>query len=208
MDTSGPAAGDPNGHVLASDAEREATVERLRVACADGRLTMDEMSDRSGLAYRARTAAELAALTRDLPLHAGDPGPRPVTVSAATGEEAKDSFIAVFSGSERKGHWRVPRRSRAVAVFGGVALDLRQAEFTAHETHMSVIAVFGGVEITVPEGIEVHLTGWAAFGGKASKVGPARPGAPVLHLHCQIAFGGVEVKAAPLAADGQVQRYV
>ena len=199
------AGGEPNAHLLVSDAEREATVERIREACADGRLTMEEMSDRSDIAYRARTVAELSVLTRDLPADR-TPAQRPVAVTVG-GDEPKDSFIAVFSGSERKGHWRVPRRSKAVAVFGGVALDLREAEFTARETYMTVTAVFGGVEIKVPEGVEVHLTGWAAFGGKASKVGPARPGAPVLHLRCQIAFGGVEVKTEPLAQDGQVQRY-
>ena len=199
------AGGDPHGHVLVSDAEREAIVERLREACADGRLTIEEMSERSDLAYRARTVSELSALTRDLPTDRS-PVQRHVAVTVGA-EEPRDSFVAVFSGSERKGHWRVPRRSKAVAVFGGVALDLRQAEFTAHETYLSVTAVFGGVEIKVPEGVEVHLTGWAAFGGKASKVGPARPGAPVLHLHCQIAFGGVEVNSQPLPPEAQVQRY-
>jgi hypothetical protein len=206
MDTPGPAGQDPRGHQLVSDAEREAAVERIREACAEGRLTMDEMGDRSHIAYRARTVAELAELTRDLPAD-HSPVPRQVAMTVGSDDEVKDSFIAVFSGSERKGYWRVPRRSKAVAVFGGVALDLRQAEFTARETHMSVTAVFGGVEIKVPEGVEVHLTGWAAFGGKASKVGPAGPGAPVLHLHCQIAFGGVEVKTEPFSGDGQVQRY-
>jgi hypothetical protein len=69
---------DPYGHVLVSDAEREATVETLRVAHADGRLTFEELSDRSDLAYRARTAAELSLLTRDLPSVGGAPVRRPV----------------------------------------------------------------------------------------------------------------------------------
>jgi Domain of unknown function (DUF1707) len=193
---------DPYGHVLASDAERESTVEQLRVAHADGRLTMDEMADRSGIAYQARTAAELSRLTSDLP--SIRPGTAlPVTV----GDEVRDSFIAVFSGSERKGHWRVPRRSKAVAVFGGIALDLRQAEFSAHDVYLELVVVFGGVEINVPEGVDVHLSGWAAFGGKSANVPPARPGAPVLHIHCNIAFGGLEVNAKPLPYDRQLEQY-
>jgi hypothetical protein len=67
MDTSGPAGQDPRGHQLVSDAEREAAVERIREACAEGRLTMDEMGDRSHIAYRARTVAELAELPGTCP---------------------------------------------------------------------------------------------------------------------------------------------
>ena len=200
---SGAPSDDPQGSLLASDAEREATVDQLRIAAGEGRLTMEELSERSDAAYRSRTTAELASLTRDLP--AVRPGAPRQPVAVTDTAEPNDSFIAVFSGSERKGHWRVPRRSTAVAVFGGVALDLRQAEFTSHDVYLEVIAVFGGVEINVPEGVEVHLSGWAAFGGKASKVSPALPGAPVLHIRCKIAFGGVEVNSKPLDTRGAVR---
>ena len=183
---------DPHGHLLASDAEREAAVERLRVATADGRLTMDELSDRSELAYRARTTAELSALTRDLPTEHGGPAPAPVV---ARGETAA-RFVAVFSGAEREGFWRVPRRSKAVAVFGGVKLDMTTAELGAHETHIRAVAVFGGIELIVPPGVEVQMTGLAVFGGKSAKVPSAPAGAPVIHVHCTAVFGGVEVKVA------------
>jgi Domain of unknown function (DUF1707) len=186
--------------VLASDAEREATVERLRVAVADGRLTLDELSDRSEIAYRARTTGELSALTRDLPAAAAPSAPSgPLVVPGDEGPS--ESYIAVFSGSERKGHWRVPRRSKAVAVFGGVELDMRDAEFVAQEVRIRAIAVFGGVVIDVPEGVEVRMTGLAVFGGKSAKVPPTPRGAPVLHVHCTVVFGGVEVKNKVPFAD-------
>lgn len=51
----------------ASDAEREQTVATLRMHVADGRITMDEFSDRSAAAYDARTLGDLAAVTADLP---------------------------------------------------------------------------------------------------------------------------------------------
>ena len=181
--------------MLASDAERESTVERLRVAVADGRLTMDELSDRSEIAYRARTGAELAALTRDLPpIGAVSLARGPVIVAGE--EDRGDTYIAVFSGSERKGHWRVPRRSRAVAVFGGIELDMSGAEFAAREVTVVVVAVFGGVVLTVPDGVEVRMTGVAIFGGKSVKVPPARAGAPVIHVRCTAVFAGVEVTVA------------
>jgi len=51
----------------ASDAEREQVVARLRDACAEGRLTADELAERVSRAYAARVIAELEELTRDLP---------------------------------------------------------------------------------------------------------------------------------------------
>ena len=53
--------------VLASDAERDAVVDRLRRALSQGRLTLDEYDARVASAYEARTRGELAALTQDLP---------------------------------------------------------------------------------------------------------------------------------------------
>ncbi|WP_232376567.1 DUF1707 SHOCT-like domain-containing protein [Amycolatopsis aidingensis] len=40
---------------------------RLQDQVAEGRLTLDEFSERAAAAYRARTMGELADLTRDLP---------------------------------------------------------------------------------------------------------------------------------------------
>jgi hypothetical protein len=51
----------------ASDAERERAVTRLRRHAAEGRLTMEELDERSERAYAARTVSELAALVADLP---------------------------------------------------------------------------------------------------------------------------------------------
>lgn len=50
----------------ASDADREATVERLRVAALEGRLDSDELEQRIEAAYGARWCSELAALTLDV----------------------------------------------------------------------------------------------------------------------------------------------
>jgi len=50
----------------ASDADREATVERLRVAGMEGRLDNDELEERIESAYAARWCGELEALTLDV----------------------------------------------------------------------------------------------------------------------------------------------
>jgi Domain of unknown function (DUF1707)/2TM domain len=53
--------------IRVSDAERERAVEALRDHYADGRLTSEELEERTGRAYRAVTRGDLAGLTRDLP---------------------------------------------------------------------------------------------------------------------------------------------
>jgi hypothetical protein len=50
-----------------SDQEREAAVTLLREHGAAGRLDMEELEQRVGAAYEARTQGELEALFRDLP---------------------------------------------------------------------------------------------------------------------------------------------
>jgi hypothetical protein len=51
----------------ASDADRERTVTALRRHAADGRITVEEFSDRSADAYTTRTLGDLATITADLP---------------------------------------------------------------------------------------------------------------------------------------------
>jgi hypothetical protein len=51
----------------ASDAERESTVTLLREHGAAGRLDVEELEQRVGAAYQARTRGELATLLDDLP---------------------------------------------------------------------------------------------------------------------------------------------
>ena len=56
---------DPN--LRASDADREATADRLRQHHTDGRLDQEEFQERLDRCFAAKTVGELAELTRDLP---------------------------------------------------------------------------------------------------------------------------------------------
>jgi hypothetical protein len=60
----------------ASDADRERTAAALRRHHLDGRLDTDELQDRLGRCYAARTEGELAALLADLPPDGAAPRPR------------------------------------------------------------------------------------------------------------------------------------
>jgi hypothetical protein len=52
---------------MASDTVREQVIDTLTAAYSQGRLTKQELDLRAGQAFAARTCAELAALTADIP---------------------------------------------------------------------------------------------------------------------------------------------
>jgi amino acid transporter len=60
----------------ASDHDRQQVVDVLRTGLEDGRLTMEEYTERMGRAYQAVTYADLAPLSADLPAE-GPPAPQP-----------------------------------------------------------------------------------------------------------------------------------
>jgi hypothetical protein len=72
--------------MLASDADREQVVEILTAAFVQGRLTIDELRLRAGLALASRTYAELATTIADIPVPPlkVPPAPRPVRPVAVT----------------------------------------------------------------------------------------------------------------------------
>jgi hypothetical protein len=57
----------------ARQADREQVIEAVKDAFAEGRLTRDELDARVGLALTARTYADLAALTADIPPTSSSP---------------------------------------------------------------------------------------------------------------------------------------
>jgi len=66
-----------HGRFLASHTDREQVVDRLKAAFVEGRLTKDELDARAGQAFAARTYADLAALTDDIPARPAGARPRP-----------------------------------------------------------------------------------------------------------------------------------
>jgi hypothetical protein len=64
------------GHVRAANADREHVIDLLKAAFVQGRLTQDELDARAGQAFTARTYAELAALTADIPAGSSTRPPR------------------------------------------------------------------------------------------------------------------------------------
>jgi hypothetical protein len=175
--------------VRASDDEREAAVERLGTASAEGRLTLEELTTRTEAAYSAQTRGELARVTSDLPER------RPLATSA---EPAPTSaIVSVFADVMRTGWWRAEGTIAPVAVFGDIELDLRQAAVPSGEATIRAIAPFGDIEVIVPDGVSVELSGFSLFGRKkvdVRKAASAAP-APVVRVNAFTIFGSILVRS-------------
>jgi hypothetical protein len=208
--------GDASG-LRASDSDRDRVAEVLREAAADGRLTFDELDERLGQAYAARTYAELEPITRDLPqagsvTQAGGVTPAgsmtpagsgwPGTPALFGGRPTSRLAIGILGGFRRRGHWVAPRDFTALAVMGGGEIDLRQASFAEGEVRIRALAVMGGIQILVPEGAQVHVHAIGIMGGTAEPAQvPAMPGAPKIVVTGLAVMGGIDVKRRPLADD-------
>jgi hypothetical protein len=182
---------DPSGAVRASDAEREAVVERLRVATVEGRLTLSELTERTEAAYTATTRGELASITADLPAVSGSPS----APTLPAGQADREWVVAVMGDSRRQGRWRVERPLAALAVMGDVVIDLRGAEVPRGDVDITATAVMGDVKIYVPDGVDVQLSGVAVMGDKKLEVreAPAGQTAPKVVVRATAIMGDVKV---------------
>ncbi len=105
---------------------------------------------------------------------------------------------AFFGGSRRRVESQDFEGGDALAIFGGIRVDLRQAASTKNEVHLEANALFGGVDIRVPESWGVIMRGMGVFGGfedgTRGRNSGLPPGKPTLVVSGMAVFGGVTVK--------------
>ena len=185
----------------ASDAEREQAVAELREHAAEGRLTLEEFSQRVDEAYAARTVAELEQVKRELPAVSGLP-------ATQHRRKARRWLVSVMGGADRKGRWRVPHKMTVVSLMGGCDLDLRQAQIEHDEVRITVFTIMGGTDVYVPEGIEADVGGVAIMGGNGEHGHdpPPRPGTPIIRLRLITLMGGADVWRVPAGLRGRTLR--
>jgi hypothetical protein len=190
-----------SGSLRASDADRDQVANLLSTAYAEGRLNREEHDERIDQLMSARTFDDLIPITRDLVI-VGPPAPvaTPQTtdrfaIDTRGPNPESDKMIAIFGGVTRKGKWRMRKNTHALALFGGMDLDLRNAIFETPVVEITGFWCFGGLDIKVPEGIEVQDRTAGIFGGTDVRdIGDPAPGAPTLVIKGVALFGGVSIK--------------
>lgn len=182
--------------VRASDADRDRVADILREALAEGRLESEEHAERIDGVYRAKTLPELEVLIRDLP--AGQRPSRPAAPRPGVPRPPGPArnVVAILGGASRTGNWRVGAVINAVAVCGGVDLDLSEAIFDQRQVTINATAVCGGIDIKVPENVTLRSAGSGILGGfDIREQESADPAAPVITVRGAAVCGGVDARA-------------
>jgi hypothetical protein len=185
----------------ASDADRERTVVLLREHAAEGRLTLEEFTDRMSAAYLARTSDELEELARDLPS---------ANAPAVSRRRPTRWLFSMLGSSEREGRIRVRRRVDCLMAFGNIDLDLRQATLEGDVITIVALGMFGAIDVYVPEGVEVDLHGLVVFGHKGAHGNDPPPhlGTPLVRVWAISIFAGIDVWRVPITWTQKTWREV
>ena len=151
---------------MSLDLEREQAVQLLCRQFALDHLTTQELESRLDAAYRAQSSEELRALLAGLP-----PVPMAAYSSAevagdahGVGPAGRQRVFSVFASVKKRGDWEPAEHIRAMALFGELVLDFREARLGPGVTTVELSAVFGTARIIVPPGLHVECEGSAFLG--------------------------------------------
>ena len=182
--------------------QRDALVYGLNLALDDGQLDYEETQKRATIANRATYMDEVMPLLSDLNFGRNLP--------ATTNPQILD----VLTQAQQQGLTEIAAIDAATTAmtqpqnqaFGGVHIDLRQAQLAGPVTTIRTAMCFGGVNIKVPENYRIIESVFPLFGGVSItdgkgvtlKLSDLPPDAPVIDLRGIMAFGGLEIKRVPI----------
>jgi len=180
----------------ASDADRQAAVERLEKALAEGRITAEEFQQRTEAAYAATTTAALRPLLADLP---DQPAPAEVV-----GRHAPANVVNVM-GDVRLSASELPRR--VGTVLGNIRIDLRDLRSGDERVELDLWTVLGDIDVILPEGMEGELEGFAILGNRRIELAPVprTPGTPRVVVRAHVVLGDLRLRS--LAPGEPVSRW-
>jgi hypothetical protein len=145
--------------IRASHSDRDRTVELLRVAAGDGRLTPEELDERLEAALTAKTLSELAVLTTDLATAGPLAGIAPPQAKELVRFDSKGGNVI------RTGRWAVPASIEAKVTGGNVKLDLTAALITLPTLTVDADLRGGNLILVTRPGIVVDTDDLTMVGG-------------------------------------------
>jgi hypothetical protein len=180
----------------ASDADRQAAVERLERALAEGRITAEEFQQRTEAAYAATTTAALRPLLADLP---DQPAP------AAVGGRRPPGDVVKVLGDVRLSASEPPRR--VGTVLGNLRIDLRDLRSSDERVELDLWTVLGDIDVILPEGVDGELEGFAVLGNRRVELAPVplTPGTPRVVVRAHVVLGDLRLRS--LAPGEPVSRW-
>lgn len=194
-------------------AEREDVIEQLRVAAGEGRLSVEELTERIEKASAAKTFADLDPLVEDLPVAppssalGGQAGTVVRTASGAVvptantpGWDVADPLIvrAGWEDDRRRGRWPVPPFIRVESTGATVELSFLEVDQAPDRIHIDLAGTMGACLIVVPDGWGVDITAvHGSWGTKKTAVDQIpRPGLPLITLRGSLGMSSLTVRHA------------
>jgi hypothetical protein len=180
----------PRAELRVSYEDRDRVAEQLRVAAGDGRLSAEELDERLEIALTARTYAELARVTRDLPSAAG-------TVLGAPAPKDLVRIDCQSSSVERTGPWLVPHRMEVRVKSGTVTLDFTEAVITQPVLPIEAEVGAGALTLITKPGIVVDMDEVTVRSGALEVKAPWGQDASVLRIEVSGKVGSGVISARP-----------
>lgn len=142
-----------------TDADRDQTADRLRLAAGHGRLDIPELERRLDVLHTARTYGEIEPLTKDLPWdEAVD------AVGYRETMEIRQTGMRIV----RRGRWEVPKRLVVTGKLGVTVLDFSHALIEHREVEIALDTAWTSIRIIVPKGAAVDIAQLAMSVGSLS----------------------------------------
>ena len=178
-------------HLRVGDRDREAAARVVSEVAAQGRLDLDEMTERMDRVWAARTYGDLEAVLGDLQ-------PPGRTRPLADRDDQVLRVVAGMGNRKQAGVWVCPRRIVAqTGVAGNVTIDFTESVLEHDVVRVEVITGTGRIVLVVPQGWAVDASGVTTpyLGSVKNKLSArAKPTAPELVITGTLGLGDVIVR--------------
>lgn len=166
----------------------------------EGRLSLDEMEDRMGRAYRASTWDQLDRLTQDLP--------EPVREQPAPATRPIGSVHVGLLGDVRRGGWiATDDQMTGVTLLGDVVFDLASAQIPDEGVTVTGVTLLGDVRVIVPDGARVEFMGFHLLGDRTELLAPPSPDGARITIRAFNVLGDLEVYSRSLLPESRLKKW-
>lgn len=193
---------------MSLDLAREEVVQTLCAHYAQDHLTTGELEARFDRVYRAEDRAALLTVLDGLPAitrTASGAPPGAVSPSASTPlyepprhvtglRDTEKRYLGFFSEVKKVGAWRAPSFAKVRAIFGGVTLDLREADIPPDGMEIDAECIMGEIKILLPLGVGAEVDCTAIMGEVVDRAQKGMPGFPFIRVHGAATMGTIRVE--------------